>query len=75
MFGTCQAAPRIIAGMARRAEAPGPFLVRGLHGLGGGGQGEGRKRCCVGGGASRQRSAGGSALRLYSAARPGPSRF
>lgn len=44
MFGTCQAAPRIIAGMARRAEAPGPFPGRGLGRLGGGGRGEGEKR-------------------------------
>lgn len=50
MFGTCQAAPRIIAGMARHGEASGPFRVRGLDGLGGGGQGEGKKRGCGGGG-------------------------
>lgn len=47
MFGTCQEAPRIIAGMEGRAEAAGPFLVRRFDEQGGGGRGEGKKRGCV----------------------------
>lgn len=75
MIGTCQAAPRIIAGMARRAEAAGPFLVRGLDGVGGGGWGEERKVVCVREvpARSRRRSEGsGAAVRQRLAPRPLP---